>query len=56
MKNRVIESKDYMSMDDVATLLIRLYADYYHSLSGWEDEKAEKYAKAVGIAIRMLID
>lgn len=41
-----------MSTDDVAALLVKLYADYrYHSGSSDDD-----YARAVGIAIRMLTD
>lgn len=40
-----------MSMDEVATLLVELYADYQHYCSDNED-----YAKAVAIAIRMLSD
>lgn len=39
-----------MGIDEVATLLVKLYAEYmYHN--GCENED---YAKAVGIAIRML--
>lgn len=42
---------EYMSSDDVAMLLVQLYADYKHYY-GSDNE----YAKAVGIAIRMLVD
>ena len=41
-----------MSSDEVATLLVQLYADYQHYYGG--DNK--EYAQAVGIAIRMLSD
>ena len=42
---------DDMTTDDVAGLLVKLYADY-KSYSGENDD----YARAVGIAIRMLSD
>ena len=38
-----------MSMDEVATLLVELYADYRHYCG--DDEK---YAEAVAIAIRTM--
>ena len=41
-----------MCTDDVAGLLVKLYADYRY-YSGSDDDN---YAKAVGIAIRMLSD
>lgn len=40
-----------MTTDDVAMLLVKLYSDY-KSYSGENDD----YARAVGIAIRMLTD
>lgn len=40
-----------MNMDEVATLLVELYADYQHYCSHNED-----YSKAVAIAIRTLSD
>lgn len=39
-----------MNADEVAALLIKLYADYQHYYGCENDD----YAKAVGIAIRML--
>lgn len=42
---------DYMSTDDVATLLVSLYADYRYYASENKD-----YARAVAIAVRMLTD
>lgn len=52
MEAAVYESdNDYMSTDDVATLLVRLYADYRFHYSENDD-----YARAVAIAIRMLTD
>ena len=46
------ESEDnYMSTDEVATLLVKLYADYRYFNTENED-----YAKAVALAVRMLID
>ncbi len=41
-----------MSTDDVATLLVKLYADYRYYTGSSDDN----YARAVGIAIRMLSD
>jgi hypothetical protein len=45
-------ANENMTTDEVATLLVRLYADYKH-YSGCDDND---YATAVGIAIRMLTD
>lgn len=46
------ESEDnYMNTDDVAALLVKLYADYRY-YAGESDD----YAKAVAIAVRMLTD
>ena len=47
---------DYMTTDEVATLLVKLYADYKCATGNYTDENSEQYAKAVGIAIRMLTD
>lgn len=47
---------DYMTTDEVAALLVKLFADYKCASGNWTDENSEKYAKAVGIAIRMLTD
>lgn len=47
------ESEDnYMSTDEIAALLVKLYSEYRANTGYHEDY----YAKAVGIAIRMLID
>lgn len=52
METMVYEKdNDYMSTDDVATLLVKLYADYRYYASENED-----YARAVAIAVRMLTD
>lgn len=49
-----------MTTDDVAALLVELYGEYREEISdAFGDEKKERvkmYAKAVGIAIRMLTD
>lgn len=49
-----------MSTDDVAALLVELYGEYREETSNsFGDEKKKRsqmYAKAVGIAIRMLTD
>ena len=47
---------DYMSTDEVAALLVKLYADFQCGTGSYNDDISEKYAKAVGIAIRMLTD
>lgn len=41
-----------MSTDDVATLLVKLYADYRYHYGSENDD----YARAVAIAVRMLTD
>ena len=50
------KADDYMTTDEVAALLVELYADYKCASDNWSDDKSEKYARAVGIAIRMLTD
>lgn len=45
------EGANDMTTDDIAMLLVKLYSDY-KSYSGENDD----YARAVGIAIRMLHD
>ena len=51
---------DDMTTDDVAALLVELYGEYREEIANsFGDEKKERvkmYAKAVGIAIRMLTD
>ena len=49
---RDFETNNETSMDDVATSLVNLYADYARLNGNTNDE----YAKAVVIAIRMLTD
>lgn len=44
--------ENYMTTDDVAALLVKLYAEYRVATGDHNDD----YAKAVGITIRMLID
>ena len=57
METTVYEKDDdYMTTDEIAALLVELYADYKCANGNWSDDKSEKYAKAVGIAIRMLTD
>ena len=50
------EVENDIEMDDVAALLVRLYSDYRCISGGYETEESRAYAKAVGIAIRMLTD
>ena len=53
METTVYErTDDQMATDDVAMLLVKLYADYQHYYGSGNDD----YAKAVAIAIRMLTD
>lgn len=52
MKTTAYERDNYKTADEIATLLVKLYAEYreytgYHS---------QDYAEAVGIAIRALTD
>lgn len=47
-----MEENKNMSTDDVAMLLVELYADY----KKYDEYGSEAYARAVGIAIRMLTD
>lgn len=61
METRVYErTDDQMETDDVAALLVELYGEYREEIANdFGDEKKERtrmYAKAVGIAIRMLTD
>lgn len=49
-------ANDNMTTDEIAALLVELFADYKCSRGDWSDDKSEKYARAVGIAIRMLND
>ena len=51
MKNNIVDD-GCIPKNDVAALLVKLYADYQHY---YGSENAD-YAKAVGIAIRMLRD
>ena len=50
------EVENGIEMNDVAALLVRLYSDYRCISGGYETEESRAYAKAVGIAIRMLTD
>ena len=45
-----------MTTDDIATLLVKLYAEYKANNGGYDNDVDNDYAKAVGIAIRMLAD
>lgn len=45
-------SESEMDLDDVAALLVKLYADYQHYYGSENDD----YAKAVAIAIRTIVD
>lgn len=57
METKIMErTDDQMETDEVAALLVKLYADYKSATGNWDDDKSEKYARAVGIAIRMLTD
>ncbi len=57
MKYEVRENTDnQMTADEAATLLVRLYADYFHSTGGYLDEKLENYSEAVAIAVKKLAD
>lgn len=47
---------DSMTTDDVAALLVKLYGEYINSCGGFGESKNDNYARAVGIAIRMLTD
>ena len=52
MKTTVYERNDYKTADEIAALLVKLYAEY-KAYTGYHDKD---YAEAVGIAIRMLTD
>lgn len=57
MKSEIVEkSNEQMTTDEVATLLVMLYADYKCESGNYESDISKKYAEAVGIAIRMLTD
>ena len=54
METRVYEGN--MTTDEVASLLVKLYGEYINACGGFGDGMSDDYAKAVGIAIRMLTD
>lgn len=54
--NKIMEDNNYMATDEVASLLVRLYADFQCGTGNYNDEVSKKYADAIGIAIRMLSD
>ena len=57
MESEVYEKDDdYMTTDEIAALLVRLYADFQCGTGNYDNDTSKKYAKAVGIAIRMLTD
>lgn len=61
METIVYERADeQMATDDVAALLVELYGEYRDEISdsfgSEKKEKSQMYAKAIGIAIRMLTD
>ncbi len=45
-----------MTTDDVAALLVKLYGEYINKCGGFGVGENNNYARAVGIAIRMLTD
>lgn len=45
-----------LTTDEVAALLVKLYGEYIHNCGGFGETQNNHYAKAVGIAIRMLTD
>ena len=47
---------DDMTTDDVAALLVKLYGEYINKCGGFGESENDNYARAVGIAIRMLSD
>ena len=47
---------EYMTTDDVAALLVKLYGEYINKCGGFGESENNNYARAVGIAIRMLTD
>jgi hypothetical protein len=57
---RCNEEGCYMTTDDVAALLVELYGKYReetcNSFGDEEKKRSQMYAKAIGIAIRMLTD
>lgn len=48
--------EDNMTTDEIASLLVKLYGEYINACGGFGDSKSDDYAKAIGIAIRMLTD
>lgn len=47
-----MESNNYMSTDEIAIALVKLYAEYMHTNCNHNED----YAEAIAIAIRMLTD
>ena len=54
--NEYIVGNSDMTTDDVAALLVKLYGEYINKCGGFGESKNDNYARAVGIAIRMLTD
>lgn len=50
------ENHNYMSANNIAKLLVKLYGKYMSNKGKFEDGDSDEYAEAVGIAIRMLTD
>ena len=47
-----MESNNYMTTDEIAIALVKLYAEYMHTNCNHNED----YAEAIAIAIRMLTD
>lgn len=54
--NEYFVGKSDMTTDDIAALLVKLYGEYVNKCGGFGESKNNNFARAVGMAIRMLTD
>ena len=52
LMDEISEKESYMSTDEIAMALVKLYAEYMHTNCNHNED----YAEAIAIAIRMLTD
>lgn len=54
--NEYFVGKSDMTTDDIAALLVKLYGEYVNKCGGFGVSENDNFARAVGMAIRMLTD
>ena len=56
MEHSLVRNPDEMCSNEAATLLVKLYGEYINKCGGFGVIENDNYARAVGIAIRMLTE